>query len=49
VAVYPVQTEDYVLVRETIAKQLFDEHIKKGVDDWADKLRAGADIRVYIE
>ncbi len=49
VAVYPSQTQDYVSVRAPIAKQLFDERIKQGVEGWADKLRAGADIRVYIE
>ena len=49
VAVYPPETEPYLSVREAIARNLFDKRVKKGVEDWAEKLRAVADVKIYIE
>ena len=49
VTVYPPETEPYLSVREAIAKNLFDERVKKGVEDWAEKLRAMADVKIYME
>jgi hypothetical protein len=49
VNVYPPETEPYLSVRESIARNLFDERVKKGVEDWTEKLRAVADVKTYIE
>lgn len=47
-AVYPPKTQDYVAVREQIARKLYNEHVQAGVADWVAKLRSTADVKVYL-
>jgi parvulin-like peptidyl-prolyl isomerase len=47
-AVYPPKTEDYQSVREQIARQLFKEHTRAGLDDWIEKLKSAATVNVYL-
>jgi parvulin-like peptidyl-prolyl isomerase len=49
VSVYPPAIEDYLSVREPIAKQLYDEHVQAGLADWVEKLRSSATIKVYLK
>ncbi len=49
VSVFPPETEDYLTVREPIAKQLYREHVQAGLADWVAKLRSSADIKVYLK
>ena len=49
VSVNPPETEDYLSVREPIAKQLYGEHVQAGLADWVEKLRSSADIKVYLK
>lgn len=46
--VYPPKTEDYLSVREGIARKLYDERVQKGVESWAEKLRAASDVGIYL-
>jgi parvulin-like peptidyl-prolyl isomerase len=39
----------YAEVRETIAKKLYDEKIKKGVEEYANKLRAQSKVETYLK
>ncbi len=49
VSVNPPETEDYLSVREPIAKKLYGEHVQAGLADWVEKLRSSADIKVYLK
>jgi PPIC-type PPIASE domain/SurA-like N-terminal domain len=49
VSVYPPETEDYLSVREPIAKQLYGNHVQAGLADWIEKLRSNANIKVYLK
>ena len=48
VSVQPPETQDYLSVREPIAKQLYSEHVQAGVADWVEKLRSHATVKVYL-
>jgi len=39
----------YAEVREAIAKKLYDEKVKKGVDEYARKLRAQSKVETYLK
>jgi hypothetical protein len=39
----------YADVRETIAKKLYDEKLKKGVEEYAGKLRAQSKVETYLK
>jgi parvulin-like peptidyl-prolyl isomerase len=41
--------QPYQEVRETIAKKVYDEKLKKSVEEWAEKLRAVSDVKVYLK
>ncbi len=41
--------QPYEEAREMVAKKLFDDKIKKAVEDYADKLRAVSDVKIYIK
>jgi hypothetical protein len=47
-AVYPPKTEDYQSVREKIARQLFNDHVRAGLSDWIEKLKSAATVKVYL-
>jgi hypothetical protein len=49
VSVNPPETEDYLSVREPIAKQLYAQHVQAGLADWVEKLRSSATIKVYLK
>jgi hypothetical protein len=49
VSVYPSKTEDYRSVRELIAKQLYNDHMRSGLDDWIEKLKKPASVQVYLK
>ena len=49
VSMYPPKTEDYLSVREPIAKQLYGEHVQAGLADWVERLRSSANIKVYLK
>ena len=48
-AVYPPSAQEYTVVREQIAKQLYNEHADASVADWVKKLRSAADVKVYAK
>lgn len=47
--VVPSRPKPYEEAREEIAKKFFDEKLKKSMDEWTGKLRAVADIKVYLK
>ncbi len=40
--------QPYEEAREAVAKKLFDEKVKKAVEDYADKLRALSEVKIYL-
>jgi parvulin-like peptidyl-prolyl isomerase len=44
----PPQREPYVETREPIAKKLYDEKVNAALKDYAAKLRAAGDVKVYV-
>ena len=47
--VIPAKPQPYEEAREAVAKRLFDEKVKKAVEDYADKLRAVSEVRIYLK
>ncbi len=47
--VIPSRPQPYIEVREEIAKQAYNQKLRKGVEDLADKLRAMSDIKIYLK
>lgn len=45
--VVPPKSAPYEEVRDEIAKTIFDDKLKKGVEDYADKLKAVSDVKIY--
>ncbi len=46
--VVPPQKQSFDEVRSIVEKKVFGIKLNKAVEDWADKLRAAADIKVYL-
>ena len=46
--VIPSKPQAYEEAREAVAKRLFDEKVKKAVEDYADKLRAISEVKIYL-
>jgi hypothetical protein len=46
--IIPAKPKPYEEAKEEIAKKFFDENIRKAMDDWTNKLRAAAKIKVYL-
>jgi hypothetical protein len=46
--VVPPQKQSFDEVRGMVEKKVFGIKLNKAVEDWADKLRAAADIKVYL-
>jgi len=47
--IIPPREKPYVEVREVIAKPVYDEALKRAIDEWAVKLRKASDIKVYVD
>ena len=47
-AVVPSSIEPYEEVRQQIAKKIFNRKLNASVEDWADKLRDSADVKIYL-
>jgi hypothetical protein len=41
--------QPYEEAREIVAKKVFDEKVKKAAEDYADKLKAVSDVKVYLK
>ena len=47
--VIPSKERPYEEAREMAARKVFDEKVKKAVEDYADKLRAVSDVKIYLK
>jgi len=47
--VVPSKPQPYAEVREKIARKVYDDKLKKAVEEYADKLRAASDVKVYLK
>ncbi|HUL31444.1 MAG TPA: peptidyl-prolyl cis-trans isomerase [Thermodesulfobacteriota bacterium] len=47
--VIPSKPQPYEEAKETVARKLFDEKVKKAAEDYADKLRAMSDVKIYLK
>jgi parvulin-like peptidyl-prolyl isomerase len=41
--------QPYAEARETVARIVYNEKLQKAVEDWADKLRAVSDVKIYLK
>lgn len=47
--VVPSKPQPYVEAREKIARKVYDDKLKKALEEYADKLRAASDVKVYLK
>jgi parvulin-like peptidyl-prolyl isomerase len=47
--VIPSRTQPYEEAREMVAKKVFDDKVRKAVEDYADKLRAVSEVKIYLK
>jgi parvulin-like peptidyl-prolyl isomerase len=47
--VIPSKPQPYEEARGIVSRKVFDEQVKKAVEDYADKLRAVSDVKVYLK
>jgi len=47
--VVPSVPKPYEEVRQEIAQKVFDEKVRKEMDEWTAKLRAASDIKIYLK
>ncbi len=47
--VVPSKPQPYEQARQEIAKRIFDEKVKKAVEEYGDKLRSLSDVKVYLK
>jgi hypothetical protein len=47
--VIPAKPQPYAETREAIAKILYNEKLNKAVEEWAEKLRAVSEVKVYLK
>ena len=47
--VIPSRPQPYEEAKEMVAKKVFDEKVKKAVEDYADKLKAVSNVKVYLK
>ncbi len=47
--VIPSKPQPYEEARGIVSKKVFDDQVKKAVEDYADKLRAVSDVKVYLK
>jgi 3-hydroxy-3-methylglutaryl CoA synthase len=46
--VIPPRPQPYPEVREQIAKKIYNEKLTKAVEEYADKLMAVSDVKIYL-
>lgn len=47
--VIPSKPQPYEEARQNVAKKVFDDKLKKAVEDYADKLKAVSDVKIYLK
>ena len=47
--VVPARPQPFEEAKETVANKIFSEKLNKAAEDWADKLRAASDVKVYLK
>ena len=47
--VVPSKPQPYEEAREAVAKRLFDEKVKKEMENYADKLKAASEVKIYFK
>ena len=47
--VVPSRPQPYEEAREKVAQKVYDDKLKRAVEDYADKLRALSDVKVYLQ
>jgi parvulin-like peptidyl-prolyl isomerase len=47
--VIPSKPQPYEEVKGIVSRKVFDDQVKKAVEDYADKLRAVSDVKVYLK
>ena len=47
--VIPSKPQPYEEAREMVAKKVFDDKVRKAVEDYADKLRAVSNVKIYLK
>ena len=47
--VVPSRPQPYEEAREKVAKKVYDDKLKRAVEDYADQLRAASDVKVYLQ
>jgi len=47
--VIPSKPQPYEEARGIVSRKVFDDQVKKAVEDYADKLRAVSDVKVYLK
>ena len=47
--VIPAKPQPYEEVKNNIGQKIFNEKLNKAVEDWADKLRAVSEVKVYLK
>jgi parvulin-like peptidyl-prolyl isomerase len=47
--VVPAKPQPFEEAKKKIAKIVFDDKLKKSVEEWAEKLRAVSDVKVYLK
>ena len=47
--VVPSKPQPYAEAREKIAKKVYDDKLKKALEEYANKLRAASDVKVYLK
>jgi parvulin-like peptidyl-prolyl isomerase len=41
--------QSYEEVREIVSRKLFDDKVRNAIEDYADKLRAASDVKIYLK
>ncbi len=47
--VVPSKPQPYEEAREMVSRKVFDEKVRKAAEDYADKLRAVSDVKIYLK
>jgi parvulin-like peptidyl-prolyl isomerase len=47
--VIPAKPQPFEEAKKNIAKAVFDDKLKKAVEEWAEKLRAASDVKIYLK
>ena len=47
--VLPAKPKPFEEARPEVTQKVFDQKLKKAMDDWTNKLRAASDIKIYLK